>query len=1103
MFFLVLWLISPMALIPLFIIYLKKSQKYAKENARLKNIIEALKRDNANYQRNVTYHGDNQPVSVEPVIQTVPTEPVIQTVPAEPVAQSVPAEPTESISKEEKTDTTRTINVPLKEKKDALNRGTVLFGLGVFFVLLSGVIFATTTWQVLSSYGKVGTLLAAVVVFYVSSFIAKEKLGLRETGITFFLLGSGFLSIINLSIGYFKWFSESYSFNGTTGYLVAGISMVILTICLIVGGKLYNMPALVMASEILSVADVVVLSLFFTDNIGIVMLVTGLYLWLLFGLLFFYEYRNGKAFLLKALVIISYLYMGVTIVAVFAADFIWACIILVVALLMFIPKIYLDEKKRNISIVLFDVCFALYAVLLAFRTDIDVDIREAAVFVVMAMAFELFFRLMKLPTIGTIRNRISDWCSFAILAIGFILTIYEGGFEYEKDVLLMHTVHVYASLMVFLVVMLFEILKSREASEADKICMYCKTFLVLATVGWVNEKYYGIENLVAFALIVSLYFVWRVKLKKQEEKTLAVLFAAVSVICGIVTAIVCVNGSKQIEKIVVAVLLAVLYYIAEKEKKYVSAGIVMATMYTVLVNLEYEISAPANLDLNMLRAHILLAYLVIGIVVGRVRYKMLRDTREGHEGIDFIGVETLIFALCCGEFSEYLGIFLTTLYLANYFRRTRSEVWRVLVGISAMLFGYLIYSQPFAEIPKTIDKECIVAIIFAVLLLEGFVWKKYMKIYSYISSAAIVIVMFVYAMATKSVLYYADGGLMANAIGMISFFLIISAVVWGIGFVLKNEIYNITAGVLLIISSIMTGSLRSPVIGIIVLLIGGLYGFYLYKKEEKILFVLPLLQMYCFLLVHKPMPQMVWIGVFIISLGVGFVYYPRIYTRTEDEKNADWFTILSVIPSLVFMSGANDKWVFCGEMMFAIFILCFYRRIGNEMVDKLVLSGASAVVAIALISQPFFDISNDWNTEWILAISWAAILINSQIIYGKSTEKVKYILMFIAAVISVLWQGVEAIETDRPADAIILGVCMAAMLLYSFYAKKEMWFFLSAITLVVQGIYATREFWKSLGWWIYVLVLGVIFIGKAAKNEYDKHNQSENEKKPFTNWSIW
>ena len=112
--------------------------------------------------------------------------------------------------------------------------------------------------------------------------------------------------------------------------------------------------------------------------------------------------------------------------------------------------------------------------------------------------------------------------------------------------------------------------------------------------------------------------------------------------------------------------------------------------------------------------------------------------------------------------------------------------------------------------------------------------------------------------------------------------------------------------------------------------------------------------------------------------------------------------------------------------------------------------------------------------------------------------------MFIAAIISVMWQGIEAIESERPAEAIILGVCMAALLLYSFYAKKEMWLFLSAITLVVQGIYATRAFWKSLEWWIYMLAVGVIFITVAARNEYNKHYSDEKEKrKLFTDWSVW
>ena len=52
--------------------------------------------------------------------------------------------------------------------------------------------------------------------------------------------------------------------------------------------------------------------------------------------------------------------------------------------------------------------------------------------------------------------------------------------------------------------------------------------------------------------------------------------------------------------------------------------------------------------------------------------------------------------------------------------------------------------------------------------------------------------------------------------------------------------------------------------------------------------------------------------------------------------------------------------------------------------------------------------------------------------------------------------------------------------------KKKQWFMLSAITLVAQCIYASRKFWISIAWWVYLLVAGAVLIVIAARNEYKK-----------------
>jgi hypothetical protein len=86
---------------------------------------------------------------------------------------------------------------------------------GVLMVGISGLIFATTSWEVISDLMKVVALIIMAALFYGLSKFSELKLKLDKTTITYWILSMIFIIFAFLCAGYFKIFGEYFSLNGS------------------------------------------------------------------------------------------------------------------------------------------------------------------------------------------------------------------------------------------------------------------------------------------------------------------------------------------------------------------------------------------------------------------------------------------------------------------------------------------------------------------------------------------------------------------------------------------------------------------------------------------------------------------------------------------------------------------------------------------------------------------------------------------------------------------------------------------------------------------------------------------------------------------------
>ena len=115
------------------------------------------------------------------------------------------------------------------------NLGTVSLITGVVLVILSGAVFATTKWQVLSDASKVFLVFGAALLFFAISCMAEKVFHIRRTGNAFYILGSVFLFLSVMAAAYFGFFGPSFALEGEGRWKVCWLGSLAMEAALLLG----------------------------------------------------------------------------------------------------------------------------------------------------------------------------------------------------------------------------------------------------------------------------------------------------------------------------------------------------------------------------------------------------------------------------------------------------------------------------------------------------------------------------------------------------------------------------------------------------------------------------------------------------------------------------------------------------------------------------------------------------------------------------------------------------------------------------------------------------------------------------------------------------
>ena len=133
---------------------------------------------------------------------------------------------------------TKSVSIPQQKEKrmltpDQIRERNIAWSLilGVILLLIGGLVFGTSNWSSMGNLFKVILVSMGSIVFFAISFIAEKYLKIKKTAFAFMTLGSLFLPISIISIGFFQLFGTWFSIFGE-GKFVLGLIGSILCFCL-------------------------------------------------------------------------------------------------------------------------------------------------------------------------------------------------------------------------------------------------------------------------------------------------------------------------------------------------------------------------------------------------------------------------------------------------------------------------------------------------------------------------------------------------------------------------------------------------------------------------------------------------------------------------------------------------------------------------------------------------------------------------------------------------------------------------------------------------------------------------------------------------------
>ncbi len=223
----------------------------------------------------------------------------------------------------------------------------------------------------------------------------------------------------------------------------------------------------------------------------------------------------------------------------------------------------------------------------------------------------------------------------------------------------------------------------------------------------------------------------------------------------------------------------------------------------------------------------------------------------------------------------------------------------------------------------------------------------------------------------------------------------------------------------------------------------------------------------------------------------------------EEKYWIDVFSMGSIFTSAVFLLGfGGDVRTWIGCLLITAVVLNFVRREQTPAARKLIMTVSAAGIFPIWWTIPFFEIPDIIRLEFdLFPVVIFCILL--RIIHKDVPERV-YNFSFGAAIVCIVILFIDALVSGESFDSVFIGIVLLIMLAISFIIKRKRWFVLAVASMVVSAAMLSLRQLDSIAWLIYLALTGAALIALGVMNEIKKQQKRSGEETKLTRFmSDW
>ncbi len=199
------------------------------------------------------------------------------------------------------------------------------------------------------------------------------------------------------------------------------------------------------------------------------------------------------------------------------------------------------------------------------------------------------------------------------------------------------------------------------------------------------------------------------------------------------------------------------------------------------------------------------------------------------------------------------------------------------------------------------------------------------------------------------------------------------------------------------------------------------------------------------------------------------------------EKNISIDTIFSGIFAFMTIDFYDSDYM---REILCLIWSCSHVYIFTSEKSRDVFKVISYILGFCLYNTFLQDLEIVYTAFPMIGITVVALLSSKTVIkkYIKEIDNIEYI------VFSLIYLVALTMYTNEK-DGMIYVFALVCLVAYSYMQKYGVIFIVTILAIIVNALALTREFWFSIPWWVYLLVVGIVLIAFAMKNESDTNRE--------------